>query len=233
MRARGIYEQPFYPYRLGGRLIEIQVLDPEHAFELEPRLVDELGPRLALAIAQPDSVLSVIANRSLDSSDDGAYQAAVALRGLLQFVSELLTTTKLDGAFIAHAMHTLLDGCVRIGGDVVEDVADLVRYGAALKWQLFTAQIAQTYGGIWTGEPYQAATTAPPLPIEAPKGTTKAQGWADALARAGVASSVDEVLRRWTPVRVIAAVTQAAFIADLERLETKKARAQQRQRQKE
>ena len=240
------WQQPWGRFEAGGHDVRLQVLDPATAFAIEPEIIERVRPELLMTIAAPEAMLDGIGlaaasqhrgprklAEALLDPEASPKAASAGLRVLARVFSGLIASTPEDGAWVA-----------RIFERVIFDRIELERengpprhastwrqwgklgLGPAARWTILVAQLAQTFGPLWTRSPYSPSSREPkdygvPLP-PAPL----AVQWASQLASQGYAAGSDEVLRVWTPERVAEPVEIAAHAAEQHHRASEAARAE-------
>ncbi len=155
--------------------------------------------------------------REVVDGDAKMTTAAEALRKLGHLAQRLLSLPGMDGPWIVDIIeHTIFDR-LEVERVPVGSWQEWGRVGFSpvAKWQALAAQLTQTYGPLWSRSPYSAGTRkVNDYGVPVPSASRTVQ-WAAALASSGYVGSVDDVLRSWTPERMIDLVEIAA--SDCER----------------
>jgi hypothetical protein len=234
------FHQDWGRFEIRGQSCRLQVLDPVTTFEIEPELVAHFGNTLLMSVAAPDNVISALGGSAsqahgIDGSlveamrdrDRGTDVAATGLRLLSQVLQSAILNTDLDADWLVQTFEAVVFDRLKIGGSLVECWTDWQRAGMrpADKWLVLAAQLRQTYRPLWTRSPYDVRLKeVKDYGVKAPN-SPKAEQWAYALAKAGVASP-NEILRHWSPERLIQQVElQAMEAARHERAEEARATA--------
>jgi len=233
------FGQPWRRVDLAGERCQLQVLDPATAFELEPLLADALGDSSALVIVAPAKIGEAFLRLSgLGDDEDFADAASDEFDGLgrvgqmMLSAADLIVSAIQHAAVLDHKVVTRLFGAMvyerlTVGGSVVADGRDwmALNWAPQWKWHAMAVQIRQTFGPLWTRSPYQtrggAVTDGVPEPVDVPL----AVQYASNLTKQGYASSPEDVLRTWTPVRMVEVIESAAYAAERERVAYEKAKA--------
>lgn len=200
---------------VGDRPCRLQVLDPELAFELEPQIIERVGEALLLSVTAPGAVAKSV--REVISGEARITTATAALEQLAQLARGLLSAPGLDGPWVVEVIERTIFDRLVVDGTPVGSWREWGRLGLSpfAKWQALAAQLTQTFGPLWTRSPYSAGQRPhKDYGVPQPSASRTVQ-WAAALASSGYVGSVDEVLRSWTPDRMIDLVEIAA--ADCER----------------
>jgi hypothetical protein len=230
------YRQPWNSVSVGRRRVRLQILDPQTAFEFEPRLIEALGDTLALTAAAPDKLTTAVWRHAAQTSEDleqtlldpvhGPAMARQAMLTFAELVAEALTAANISPRLAALAFRRLLFGKLEIDGRRVATPREYVEAGLRPldKWRLLGAQIQQSYGPLWLRSPYRLRSHREDYGVPRPKDVPVAVAWADSLAVRGSASSSIEILTTWTPVQMIQVVEVAAQQAEIERRAAEHAR---------
>ena len=221
------WRQPWISYDLDGRRIEIQVLDPATAFELEPQIIAQIGEAAALTLASPMGMIAA-AGRHAWADDSGQPVAVAAARGVLALARDIARRMRPEPAWMLDAVERLLFERVRLDGALVVGwrSLDTAEFGPVQRWTLVAISIAQTFADLWTRAPYDArAPRGHDYGVPQPN-TPLAVAWAAALAREGYASGMAEILDTWTPLRKLEAVELLAEQAAIQRARDDAAAAQ-------
>lgn len=233
------YRQPWRRVVLAGRRCHLQVVDPQTAFDLEPDLVRVLGDTLSFAVSAPSELLGAVWRRSaagatdaaslralMEDPDEGPVRAAQTIASLGTVLAECIKAADLDVAWVRRTFGALVLGRLRVGDEGIETVRDWQAAGfrPRAKWQAMAAQVQQSFGPLWMREPYRLRTPTKDYGVPAPKSIPVAVRYAHELAKTGVASSSEEILNRWTPLRMIEAVESQTYTAEVERRANEAAR---------
>jgi hypothetical protein len=229
----GDYRQPWRRVEIGGRRFHLQVVDPSTAFDIEPELVAALGDTLSLFIAAPDHVIGTAMKQAAGggTSDPallgivdiapvtGNARTATAIASLGRVLADCIMSARLEPAWVRATYGRLVLGRLRIGEDYIDGARDWARlgFGPLAKWQALAAQIQQSFGPLWTRSPYKLRVPAKDYGVPEPTGVPVATRYAIELAKAGVASSMQEILDEWTPVRMIEVIEAQTYAAENER----------------
>lgn len=220
------YRQPWTRVRLAGRRCHLQILDPATAFELEPELVRTLGDTLSFSAAAPGEVLAGVWQHATAGPDfdvrglvtdpvRGPALATEMLTGLGLLLAQCIAAVPGDASLMRRMFATLVLERIKVDDVVIEDAEDWTALGMPVlaKWQAMVLQLRQTFGPLWTRSPYSSGARSKDYGIPRPTSVPIAVQWADSIARLGSASSVNEILHEWTPVRMIEVVESAAYLA--------------------
>jgi hypothetical protein len=213
------------------RIVKVQILDPATAFELEGEIVDRLGDQLSLTLAAPEHVLGslwkhVAGETGLDFTETvtardrglavevGADFVIVLLRALTSEIAD----TKVDPQWLASTWRKCVLGRVQFDGRHIDVMSDWSRLklGPLAKWHVLTAQLRATFAPLWLRSPYTFRPKVQDFGVPEPTSVPMAVRWANEITRLGHGST-DEIIRKWTPVRLIEVVEAAAFTAERER----------------
>lgn len=235
------YKQPWRPLKLDGRRARLQILDPETAFDWEPRLVGLLGEHLSLAVASPADILGTVLVRSsagglaagldfrriLSDPEHGPTMAAQAIGSLGTLVADVLSNLQVSPELARRAFKAFVLGRLRVDGVEIEDAEDwqAAKLRPLAKWAALSAQIRQTFGPLWLRKPYQVRSEVNTYGVPEPSSVPLAVRWADNLARNDSASSSHEILTTWTPLRMIEVVENTAYQNEIDKRAHAAARA--------
>jgi hypothetical protein len=220
------FRQPWRRVEIGGRRCLLQIVDPETAFELEPELISLLGDTLALFLAAPEHVISGALRSAispdadlLDEEPSQSTHTAAAIVALGQVLAKCIESAKPKPAWMVRTFERLVFKRFRIGDEYIDTRRDWTRakFGPVAKWQVFAAQIQQSFGPLWTRSPYKLRVKNPDYGVPQPPGVAVAVRYASELAKAGCASSVQEILSEWTPVRMIEITETQVYAIENER----------------
>lgn len=229
------YRQPWQRVTIAGRRCRLQILDPQTAFELEPELVRGFGEHLTMALAAPSQVFGSVWDRALGDHgrslsecladpELGPEVAADGLKLLAGLLARAVYELDTDAAWVIEATRRMLLGRLEVEGTIIDEWSDF-KMGARGRWRAVAAQVAQTFGPLWTRSPYRLRSKVETYGVPEPKGVPVAVRWADTLAKQGSASSSHEILTVWTPVRMIEIVEATAYAAERERRAMDRAKA--------
>jgi hypothetical protein len=234
---------------VGGVRCRLQILDPATAFELEPELVKILGDTLSFAAAAPDELLGAVwhhaaGGHGVDIQElardpvRGPEMAVAAIRSLGSLLAACVARAPVSAPWVRRMFSTLvlerfkvrISRAARYGvhaDRLVEEVEDWNEIGfrPVVKWQVMAAQIRQTFGPLWTRSPYTTSTRHKSYGVPVPQ-SSPAVLWADNLAVLGSASSANEILNEWTPIRMIEIVESSAYRAANEQKALDEAKAE-------
>lgn len=222
------FRQPWRRVYVGDRRVRLQVLDPQTAFEWEPRLIQALGDTLAFAAAAPDQITGAVmkhasGGRPIESAIKdpvhGPAMAAASMHTFAHLLADCLEGATVSPRFVGRAFRAMVIGKLEVDREPVEDMRDYLAVGFRPmdKWRLLGAQIKLSFGPLWTRKPYRLKSTHETYGVDRPKDVPMAVAWADSLAVRGSASSSVEILTAWTPERMIQVVEVAAQTAEIEK----------------
>lgn len=228
---RSRYQQPWERVDVGTKKCRVQILDPETALGLEPKLVGLFGDQLALALAAPGYVAGKLLDHA--SEDDTGARLLVELAGVTQLVQACLLNLHADFDGALEVMETMLLGRVEVAGhgdiETWGDWVEAFGHRPGPRWRLLAAALRLTYGPLWSRSPYtMRSTTMDDFGVPAPPGVSDVRMWAEQIAARGSAPSAHDVLTQWTPVEVIESVEALAYTAERERRAYIRARGEQR-----
>lgn len=212
--------QPWERIEIGGKRCHLQVLHPEAAFGLEPRIVAAAGDTLALAIAAPQSIAEGIVERA-SRGETEAEQEILRVAMIARTITACVASLRLDLDLVLELFSTLVLGRLHVSGREIHDLGDWTRaFGSSprTRWGALALALRLTYGPLWTRSPYALRSTASnDHGVPPPPGVSQVSLWCDQLAGQGRATSAREILTTWTPVELIDAVESLAYTAERER----------------
>jgi len=222
------YDQPWHRASIAGRRVRVQVLDPETAFELEPRLISTFGDQLALTLAAPGPLRQALlaAPESTDGRDP--WETLPVVR-TLRLIQACLVKLDVDPAFVVEVVETLLLDRLSVGNKVIEDWPDFREafgLSPSARWSATAIALSLTFGPLWTRKPYRLRSQAHDYGVPLPPGVSKVRLWCEQLAAEGRAASAHDILRCWTPIEVLESVESLAYVAERERRAAQAARQQ-------
>jgi hypothetical protein len=212
--------QPWERVEIGGRRCHLQILDPEAAFGLEPRIIAAAGDTLALAIAAPHTIAEGVVERA-SRGETAAEQEIIRVAMIARTITACVASLRFDLELVLELFGALILGRLSVAGREILDLSDWLRaFGSSprARWSALGIALRLTYGPLWTRSPYAVrSTVTPDHGVAPPPGVSQVSLWCDQLAGQGRATSAREILTTWTPVELIDAVESLAYTAERER----------------